>query len=229
VTSGIYKITNIKNKKVYVGSSCVCIYSRKNSHWKLASENKHFNSNFQRDWNLQNGRGFKFFILEKFLPNKMSKSKTIIRSYTERREQFWIDKLKKSYALYNNCPVAGSRFGTTMPESAKRRIGKAFRGKVLSKEHREKLRIANKGQGLGRKLSKATRDKMSLSRKGRRLTDQWKKNISKGRMGIKFSAEHKMKLSLWQIGRKFSRSHRAKISKALLGNKNNLYCKKENL
>lgn len=61
---GIYKITNTKNGKVYIGQS-VDIDKRFKQHKKLLRNNNHINCRLQDDWNIYGEDSFKFEILEK--------------------------------------------------------------------------------------------------------------------------------------------------------------------
>lgn len=61
---GVYKITNIKNGKVYIGQS-VDVDKRFNQHKKLLRENNHGNYRLQDDWNVYGEESFTFEVLEK--------------------------------------------------------------------------------------------------------------------------------------------------------------------
>ena len=54
-----------------------------------------------------------------------------------------------------------------------------------SKEWNEKIRKSNKGQGLGRKLSKETRKRISLGLKGKVVSEKTRKKISESQKGPK--------------------------------------------
>lgn len=61
---GIYKITNTKNGKVYIGQS-VDIDKRFKQHKKLLRENNHINYLLQDDWNVYGEDSFTFEVVEK--------------------------------------------------------------------------------------------------------------------------------------------------------------------
>ena len=61
---GIYKITNTKNGKVYIGQS-VNIDSRFKQHKKALRDNNHINYRLQDDWNVYGEAVFAFEVLQK--------------------------------------------------------------------------------------------------------------------------------------------------------------------
>jgi len=60
---GIYKITNQKTGKYYVGSS-VDIFERWNEHKRSLVEGKHINPKLQGSWNKHGAENFKFEVIE---------------------------------------------------------------------------------------------------------------------------------------------------------------------
>ena len=89
ISKGIYKITNINNNKVYIGSSSD-IERRFSEHKRDLKENKHHSYKMQNDFNLnKNIEDFVFEIIEYVDGSK---------SDLFRKEQFYIDK----YDAYNN-------------------------------------------------------------------------------------------------------------------------------
>lgn len=80
MVSGIYKITNQLNHKVYVGQS-QNVYLRQNQHFIALRRGYHENDDMQKDWNKDN-RGFRFDVIE-FCPV----------SQLNNKEQYWITQL----------------------------------------------------------------------------------------------------------------------------------------
>ena len=80
--TGIYKITNKKNGKFYVGSA-VYFYERWSRHKSLLKRNLHPNIHLQRAWNKQDPDDFVFEVIER-----------CEREVLLEREQFWLDELK---------------------------------------------------------------------------------------------------------------------------------------
>lgn len=118
IKSGIYKITNIANGKIYIGSS-VNILNRKNTHFSLLRKNKHYNKHLQNSWNKHGERNFKFEILE-YVSFKNRKELFEV-------EQKWIYETK----CYNN------EIGFNIEKVVKDRDRYGFK---ISEETREKLR-----------------------------------------------------------------------------------------
>ena len=59
----IYKITNIINNKIYIGSA-IDTYNRFSKHKSQLNKNKHHNSYLQNSWNKYGEQNFKFEIIE---------------------------------------------------------------------------------------------------------------------------------------------------------------------
>ena len=88
---GVYKITNIINSKIYVGSSAVSIENRWKSHLSDLRCNKHHSGRLQNAWNKYGKDSFVFEILEECPKEDVLKV-----------EQRYIDELNP---FYNICRV----------------------------------------------------------------------------------------------------------------------------
>jgi len=77
IISGIYRITNLTNGKIYIGSS-IDIYKRWKQHISKLNNNNHHNIHLQRSWNIHKEESFIFDILE-------------ISNDLINQEQYWID------------------------------------------------------------------------------------------------------------------------------------------
>jgi len=102
--SGIYKITNLLNDKVYIGSSANKIIRRFSAHIRLLLNNKHHSVYLQNSFNKNNKNfeNYKFEIIELVDPVKCIE-----------REQYYIDLYKSSSPKfgYNRSPTAGNCLG----------------------------------------------------------------------------------------------------------------------
>lgn len=76
--SGIYKITNLLNGKVYIGQS-ENVWTRRKQHFVALRHKCHPNTSMQKDWN-RNNRGFRFDVIEYCGLKDLN-----------RREKYWID------------------------------------------------------------------------------------------------------------------------------------------
>ena len=96
--SGIYKITNEKTGKFYIGSA-KDIDERWNDHRIRLKNNNHCNPKLQHSWNFYGGDKFTFIILEEVEP---------IQSKLFEREQYYLDTFKPYIRGigYNICPIA---------------------------------------------------------------------------------------------------------------------------
>lgn len=116
--SGIYKITNIINSKIYIGSA-VNIDNRIKQHKHLLKNNKHFNSHLQTSYNKYGVSNFIYEIIEVVDINNLIE-----------REQYWIKQLN----------VNDNKIGYN-----KRRIATSNLGIKYSDDAKEKLRISHLG------------------------------------------------------------------------------------
>lgn len=128
---GIYQIKNIINNKKYIGSS-ININQRWSSHLSYLRNNKHRNYRLQQSVNKNGLNNFEFKILELCTEEKLSdiESKYI--------KQFQTFLKENGYNL-----TLDSR-GFTL--ETRNKISKAHKGKSLSNEHIERIRLANTGR-----------------------------------------------------------------------------------
>jgi group I intron endonuclease len=133
----VYKITNITNNKLYIGST-VEYNVRKLHHIRCLKNNTHRNNLLQNAWNKYGEENFKFEILEENVDTNLLLS----------REQHFLDTYKPYNRKigYNINPVAGSNLGFKMPESAKEKLRNINLGKKHSLETRKKISEVQKGK-----------------------------------------------------------------------------------
>lgn len=226
-TCGIYKITNITNGKVYVGSSDD-IYYRWSQHKANLPRNKHHNPHLQSAWKKYGEANFKWEIIQDCEENDLLKY-----------EQYWMDYYHSADRKfgYNIMPAAGRR---KQSEESIRKIIESttgaknhFYGKHHTEESRKKMSESLKGRtvwnkglvgfGKGRKLSEETKKKMSLAQMGKKASEETRKRISEGRVGIRVTEEAKKKISealkgnKHRLGKYHSKETKIKMSNAHKG------------
>lgn len=140
---GIYKITNLLNGKVYVGSAAN-ISKRWSRHRKDLEGREHRNKKLQAAFNKYGASAFEFSLLEK-------------TSDLLEREQFWIDALRAFSEGYNLCPMARSSRGRTYSESEKMKraphMEKLRSLAQLPMAKASRARTRRKNRTLGQKLT----------------------------------------------------------------------------
>ncbi len=218
--TGIYKITNLINDKVYIGQS-VNIYSRWYQEKKLNGINAHLKSSFLK-YGIEN---FSFEILEECQKEELDdKEKIYIKKY---------NSFDRDYGYNETTGGQANKIqrGKPLSEETKRKISEAKKGKKLSEEHKKALSEAWNHRP---KLSKESRKKLasslvkyyseetqehkekrilalSESKKGKKLSEEHKKALSEAKKGKKLSEETKRKISESNKGKKLSEEHKRKI------------------
>jgi len=144
----IYKITNLKNNKIYIGKT-INIKKRWERHQYLASTGtKRHLYNAMRYYGVEN---FTIDVVE-----------TCLDEMADDRERFWIEKTKsyKKEIGYNKS--RGGEGGNTWELN----------------DHKEQTSKKISSSNKGKTVSQETRDKISNSSKGKKLTEKQKYKIS---------------------------------------------------
>lgn len=240
--TGVYKITNKVNGKLYIGSTAEFFKKRWACHINDLRSGRHKNLHLQRSWDRDGEHNFEFLIVEYCPPEKCIE-----------REQHYIDLYEPwdDRKGYNKRKVAESNLGIKYNEEIRqknamgrkdkrnspehnRKISEALRGKKKSPEHVEKVAAKKRGKKLTddhkRKISETVavscrtleyREQMSKIKKGRIVSDETRRKLSEVRKGIVFSAEWRKNMSesrkgkpgTW-IGKKHTAESKKKISNA---------------
>ena len=221
--SGVYKIQNKINGKLYIGSS-VDLKFRFSCHLNDLRANR--NSIYlQRAWNKYGENNFDFKVL-------LFCDKKNILFY----EQRFIDKLNACNVLigYNLCPIAGSPLGIKHTQMAKKNMSDGRKGMKLSDSHK-----CNIGKSMKRNLPKTVFKKgVSSWNKGKKMLLKQKEKISESLLGnipseeartnmkiaqlkrwdtIPCSNETRKKLRLANIGKKHSEAAKIKMRESAKG------------
>ena len=195
--SGIYKITNLKNGKFYIGSS-KDIERRWSEHKRKLNIKKHQNVILQRAWDKYEEKDFKFEIIQVVTDPEH------LLSY----EQVYLDYYK-SYEKdrgYNICKVAGSPYGLRRSEETKQKMREAK--KNISQETKQKLREVN----IGRKHSDETKQKRNEALTGKKRSEQTIQKMREVNIGRKHTDETKQKIR--EAAKNISEETRQKMREA---------------
>jgi group I intron endonuclease len=120
VNAGIYKIVNLKNNKVYVGSA-VYLSNRFSTHKYNLRRNQHHSRHLQSAWNEYGEENFIFEVLE-----HVEKLDLLVE-----REQFWLDNLMphNKNIGYNTNILATSSLGVKHTEQARKNMSESAKRK----------------------------------------------------------------------------------------------------
>lgn len=126
---GVYKITNLINNKIYIGSS-TSIKNRFVQHKRLLRINNHFNKHFQSAWNKYGEENFRFEIL---IECKMEK----LNIYED--EQILLFKSNNRKYGYNKRIDCKTNFGLKASPETREKLRLSHLGHKRSKETQEKI------------------------------------------------------------------------------------------
>lgn len=126
--AGIYQITNLRNNKVYIGST-TNFKIRSRAHINLLKRNKHFNTHLQAAFNKYGEESFEISIVE-ILHISNAKSKEDFVQTLLNREEYYIQKIKASNPEfgYNARYTCNSNLGKKFTQQQKLNLSKAKQG-----------------------------------------------------------------------------------------------------
>ena len=195
MVSGIYKITNTINGKVYVGSA-VNFDTRWKEHIRELRKGKHHSSALQNAWDKYGEEKFEFSIIE-----ECERTRKVLLG----REQYWIDTLDSVAKGYNIAKTAGSQLGMKQsPEAIAARVKKNT-GKKRTPETRARMSEAQSNR------SPEWRANIAKAHIGKKHSEETRKAISEAMIGRKLSKDHVEKLR----GRKHTQEAKDAISMAV--------------
>lgn len=171
MTTGIYKITNLVNGKVYIGASKNIEKrwsSHRSGHTTIAKELQTFG--------LEN---FKFDVLLECPETMLSQwERDMICLYdADDPEKGYNDRSDRPYSLKRTKALRGR----IVSEETRRKISEANKGKYPSDETRRKISEARRGKSSGMKghtVSDKTRRRISEKMKGHITSDETRRKIS---------------------------------------------------
>lgn len=211
--TGIYKIINNLNNKVYVGSA-IDIDTRWCKHKKMLHESTHHSKKLQNSYNKYGINNFTYEIIE-----------LCEKHFLLEREQYWIESFDSYKNGYNSRPIANSNLGLKLPisDETRKKIGLKSKGRKHTEDTKEKIREKRKLQI----FSDETRKKLSDINRGKQFSEETKEKIrnsmkgkppiNKGKTyeelyGVEKAKELKEKKRLSNLGRKHSDETKKKLS-----------------
>jgi group I intron endonuclease len=174
--SGIYKILNLVNNKIYIGCA-TNIQLRWYRHRTDANNQRHHSPTFQRAWNKYGKENFTISVLEYVGLEKL-----------EEREQFYLNELKPydSNIGYNICKTGTINLGLKRSEEARQNMRNSQLGRQASDETKEKMSEARRDiekwpcfKGSNCKCDRCKKQRTALAREKRWAKEDLKPTIIK--------------------------------------------------
>jgi group I intron endonuclease len=196
---GVYKITNLINGKIYIGST-KNIHIRKNEHFSSLKSGRHVNKELQDDFNSQNGEGFDFKFIE-----EVKKVKDLIS-----RELFWMKELNstnpcKGYNIV--APIKNTGISRPVSEEECKRRSERLKNRYFSPEHRAKISKAISGDKhwlYGKPTPLEVKKKLSIANMGRNIGEKCGTSKLKETEVIQIKTEFKQGFSDLEIAYRFN-------------------------
>jgi group I intron endonuclease len=192
--SGIYKLVNKLNSRIYIGSAKE-FKSRWQSHARHLRSGKHSNKYLQNDFNKCGEEMFEFHILE--LTEGTQEERRI-------REQFWIDQFHdKQEQCYNHRKDALVMEPNSIEELRKtqsQRTKELWQDPEYRAKHEEKIREFTQTKEYRQKLSEATKTKWAdpeFQEKAKAIyqSEEFKQKVGKNSRKLWEDEEHRLKQS----------------------------------
>ncbi len=146
--TGVYRIRNKRNGKVYIGSTGKTFKGRWVIHLCELRQGIHVNRHLQSAWNKYGEVSFAFEVVEECRPK-----------YCLRLEQYWMDKTKAADSRYgyNILPIAGSPLGTKQTPETIAKVVAFHTGRKRSAAFRAQM---SKSQRSSEKCKKHRKEKL---------------------------------------------------------------------
>lgn len=185
--SGVYKITNVLNGNVYVGSA-VFFKRRWSLHKSELRKNHHHSPKLQNAWNKYGEDNFEFSVIEELPP---------VKDVLLEREQFWMDYYE-AYNTHNynvavtaGSPMTGRKH--TPERNAKMSIIMKGKQNGLGYRHTDDAKERIKEAATGRWHRPDSLEKMSSYQSNR--TPEHRKRLGESRKGWNPSPEVRLRMS----------------------------------
>jgi group I intron endonuclease len=220
---GVYRILNLTNGRLYVGST-KHFKKRWKAHRDCLKAGRHHSISLQRAWLKYGPIAFSFEVLE------------TVKDFAQllEREQFWMDDLRVADGKvgYNISPTAGNCLGVVHGAAVRAKISARFKGKPKTPEHRAKIGAAHRALAkhyllfggkkpsprIGTTLTLEVRAKMRDAAVHRwstsSISEETRKKISEASRAQVTSEAKREKCRLINLGRKISPETGKKIAEA---------------
>jgi group I intron endonuclease len=184
---GVYRITCLRNLKMYVGGTSN-LYMRRANHLNRLKNGGHARR-LQADWDRYGREAFEIDVIQ-YVDDVDDLHEC---------EQFWIEALQTTDPRHGYNTVAAfvmplpkrARSGWTMSEEQKAKIAAARRGQPISAEHKAALQAGSVRACAGRPLSDEHKAKIAASNRGRTLTPEQREKVAASKRGRTHSPEHR--------------------------------------
>ena len=130
----IYKITNIVDKKIYIGQT-INYSKRKNSHISHLKNNKHHNEHLQNAWNKYGEENFTFEVVEECKITELDK-----------KEKYYIDFYNSTNAKLGYNLVDGGQVFREFSPQLRKKMSEALKGRKFSELHKKRISESLKGR-----------------------------------------------------------------------------------
>lgn len=152
IKTGIYKILNITNNKVYIGSATNLAKRWRDHKWYL-NHNKHHNSHLQTSWNKYGENSFEFFILiECDIKELLIKEREFINNFNAFNNKFGYNVndpehifLNKNHSDETKKKLSQQKMGDKNPMFGKTGDKHHFFNKSHSVKSRNKMSLSHIG------------------------------------------------------------------------------------
>ena len=185
MNTGIYKITNVQNGKIYLGQS-KNIRHRFLQHLSALKLNKHDNTHLQNAFNKYGVSSFMFEVL-------LNCEESDLRSHE--KDLIYLAESYKPHIGYNKT-MGGD--GCQMTQEVRDKISKAHKGRKHTEAFRRMRSVSAKGNknSVGRKVSEETREKQSAAKRGKPSQNKGKKasEATREKQRISQRLRHKRRL-----------------------------------
>lgn len=166
--SGIYKITNLIDGKVYIGSTR-SFKKRAYEHLSSLEKGVHQNKHLQRAFDRDGTDAFVFEVIEVVLGDKLART-TVEQTYLDQYLGDW----ERCYNFKKKTKSEPRSCYSKNPEETRRKKSEAMKKVWENPAHREHIRQANKG----RKHTKEAVAKMIENREYRPMSEESKLRIA---------------------------------------------------